>query len=536
MQTTTSVPMPHSGEHMYDEFLGRVERRFQAITEPLFTTDATGLFEAFLSALPPGRRQHYTCRNCQNFIERFGGLVTIGENGEETSAFWDIRETPTFFLHSIEAMFRIIHFSKVTGVFLSSDKEWGRGSTPGKDCVWHHFSVKPKSHLLFKHPLLNADQMMAEKREDHHNVARALHEYTKPVVDEALRVLRSDVLYRSEKVIGPAEWLAKLHADREMVKGGRKDNILWRAVATAPAGFCHPRSSMIGTLLDDIVAGLPFADVSRKFKEKMNPTKYQRPTAAPTAGAIAQAEKVVSQLAIEGALARRYAKLEDIETIWKPKVMKNEQPSGTGVFGHLKPKGHRPTAPQLQLPQTNMTWEKFARTVLPTAEKIEFFTRDVQAGYIAMVTAVNPDAPPILQWDREDRRNTVSTYVYKMGSYPREWCLKENTWHQVTAIAEQPSQWGDKPLAHHGKGVIFIIEGAKDTREAGAALFPEILRSELHGVRKVIESYSSTAKIEGREEATACGISVHSGSGRYGFRFRVTSGGGTQEYVLDRWD
>ncbi len=55
-----------------------------------------------------------------------------------------------------------------------------------------------------------------------------------------------------------------------------------------------------------------------------------------------------------------------------------------------------------------MTWEKFARTVLPDAETIELYVPAEAAPYVAMVTAANPQAPPILQWDRAERRNPVS--------------------------------------------------------------------------------------------------------------------------------
>lgn len=53
---------------------------------------------------------------------------------------------------------------------------------------------------------------------------------------------------------------------------------------------------MIGTLLDDIASGMSFDSVSRRFAEKMHPLQYQRPQAAPSAGNIAQAEKIVEKL------------------------------------------------------------------------------------------------------------------------------------------------------------------------------------------------------------------------------------------------
>lgn len=79
-----------------------------------------------------------------------------------------------------------------------------------------------------------------------------------------------------------------------------------------------------------------------------------------------------------------------------------------------------------------------------------------------------------------------------------------------------------------------MLEGAKDTHCNDSALFPEILKSELHGVRSVIEAHSRTRPLSGAEDASACGLLV---SGHNGARVRVTGEAGTRiEYKIDRWD
>ena len=68
-------------------------------------------------------------------------------------------------------------------------------------------------------------------------------------------------------------------------------------------------------------------------------------------------------------------------------------------------------------------------------------------------------------------------------------------------------------------------------------LFPEILKSELHGVRSVIEAYSKSAKLAGRESASACGIMMASGAPlNRGAAIRVTSGSVVSQFQIDRWD
>ena len=156
----------------------------------------------------------------------------------------------------------------------------------------------------------------------------------------------------------------------------------------------------------------------------MHPLQYQRPQAPSTSGNIAQAEKVISALQAAGALERRFARFEEIQTLWTPQPTPQSQPAG--VFGHLLPGVHRDTP--MDLGAQVMTWDKFARTVLPTAERIDYSVPLGRESYAAFVTAVNGDAPPLLQWDREERRNPVSWYVYHGDSPPTQWGLTGGTW------------------------------------------------------------------------------------------------------------
>jgi len=544
METQVSEgPVVH-GNHAdadYDGFLARVQARFLSSIEggaaPLFETDAADLWGAYLGTFGPAPaegeaatplRQYHTCHACRQFVERFGGLVAVDAAGMTAPAIWHEDDAPDAYKPAIAAMARLVRKAKVTGVFLSSDRVWGTPETG----VWHHLALTPPAAILHKRATLTAGQAMAEKREDFKTVMHALNEFTQPHLELALTLLKTDALYRGEKVLGQAEWLHGLHVARAAAHGSAKANAVWRAIATAPAGFCHPRSSMIGTLLEDIAAGMEFSEVSRRFAAKMHPLAYQRPQAAPTAGAIAAAEKIMQQLGAAGSLARRLARLDEVQALWKPTPPK-DAPAAEGVFGHMKPKGAE-AAPSMTIPAQTMTWDKFQRTVLPTAERIEFRAPSVGA-YTALVTAVNANAPPILQWDREDARNPVSWYFWNGGSSAASFGLAAGAFVPVEAIAFKPSMWNGGN-EHQGQGVLFVLAGARESKQAGAALFPEILKAEFHGIRSVIEAYSRGANIEGMKEPHAAGVMLTKGDKAWQATVRVWSGGKSLDYCLDRWD
>lgn len=534
-----ATPTADRDDRDYDGFRDQVRARLAAALAEsggqLFTTDAAGLWDAYLDALPD--RQYHDCHACRKFIEDFGGLVTIDPFGVTNSAIWgDGGDVPEYYRDAVAAMAKAVRRAKVTGVFYSEESTWGRPETPSPRSpvgTWTHFAVTPPESAVYRARIKTAWQAMAEKREDYATLRRGLAEFTLESLNEVVRLLESEALYRDEKVIGPAKWLRDLKAAESSARGPARDNLVWRAVATAPAGFAHPRSTMIGTLLEDIAAGLPFADVSRRFAAKMHPLQYQRPQAAPSAGNIRQAEEIVVKLGIARSLLRRFARLDEIEAIWTPKPSEPAKATD-GVFGHLIPKGEAKAAP-MALPAITMTWEKFARTVLASAESIEVHVGTGRENFAALTTAVDPDAPPILQWDRDDRRNPVAWYVWHGGSPASQWGLVGGRFHKVAAITLNPARWHGGPALNHPEAVLLIIDGARESWITGAAIFPECLKSDLHPIRATIEAFSRSGTIEGMAEGTANGLMLGKG-GRWGARVKVTKGGVSQEYLLDRWD
>ncbi|MDI1437481.1 hypothetical protein [Polyangium sorediatum] len=530
----TAQTLP-SDDH-YDELLASIRACFEKRSKDkpsLFTTRTPSLYQVFLDMVPVELRQYNTCSACRHFVNRYGGLVVVDSDGKARPASWDPETAPEPYTSAIRALAKAVAEAPIDGVFLTDAKVWGTPRTG----AWEHIAVTPSTDLLHKPTVIKTNpQLMAEKRHDHETLLRGLEAFSLDVVKQAHTLLSTESLYRSEAVLGVAKWLLELHEARRAAKNPRaRDNLTWLAVARAPAGFCHVRSSMIGTLLEDLAAGMSFAEVKGRFAAKMHPLQYQRPQAAPTAGNLARAEKIVESLKSAGAMERRFARLGDIETMWIPK---DPQPKGQkpGVFDHLKPAAK--LAVDMDVPPVTMTWEKFARTVLPEAEGIEYFVPEANQSYTAMVTAKRADAPPLLQWDFEERRNRVSSYVYVNGSPPARWNLKPNVYHPVTAIALLPWMWNpQKVLSHHGAGVVFLLKDARDRDyKQGAGFFPSYLRSEYHEIRATMEAYAKDAVVEGNETAEACGLSLVKGS-TWNASFRVTSKGGMRVvYKLDRWD
>lgn len=517
-----SNKIAHNHEHDYSALLDGVRASFDAVVanhQRLFLTNVDGLNALYLESLASERLTH-TCHACQRFIGIFGKLAAISEAGELVPVMWNPDTVPEFYKGAFAAMHDKVKRARVVSVFYTNKPVWGQPITG----EWSHIAITPPNEFVYRERALTAGQAMAASKENLKTVSVALTEFTAPMLDEALRLLQADTLARSEKFVAPVKWLRSLH-DRPKGKAG--ENILWHSIASAPEGFCHPRASVLAPLLDDIAAGLPFADIKARFEAKMHPLLYQRPQAAPRAGAVKVAEELVAKLGIAPALERRFARLNEVPAVWMPKA-KKDAPKTDRVFGHLKAKNDASVSP-VDVPAITMTWDKFMRTVLANAERMELRV-PYSGGFEAYLTAANVDAPIIFK-----SGNPFSSYVYHHGSNAAQWRLAANTWAPVLALVSQPNMWGDKPQAHLGEGYLLVLEGAMDSREdQGNALFPELLKDELHGVRAVIEAYARSAKIGRVEGQLASGYGVAKNAAKC--LLRVFSAGAWMPYNIDRWD
>lgn len=527
----------------YPQLLGSIKSTFDTAVyntnEPLFLTDAFGLYDLFLANLPSEARQHYNCRACRNFVERYGGLVCIDKHtGDLHPVMWSDkkREIPPFFGAAVSAIRKRVLDATVVGIFVPSKMNLGVERTGS----WEHMHVSIPAHAVYYNPLKTAEQKFAENNEDF----RCLFDYVKKYsrnsrqyVQTAINYLGTGVLYRGDRFTPQATWFLDILND--LLKTRKWRNIVWWRTATAPTGWCHIGNSVLGALIDDIAAGYSFEDIKARFESKMDPAQYQRPQAAPAEGNIARAESIVAKLGIENSLKRRFARLDEIRKIWTPKG--NVSRPESGVFRDVQPKQKKRQVDSCTGGIVTMTWEKFRRKVLPEALKIEYLVGCERHPFGAIVTAQYHAAPPIIKWDTERNRNPFSWYVYRGGSFPESWNLPRNAYVEVDGITLQPNLWNDEfDLYGCGTSVIFILHGAKDTgyKGSGSALFPELLKSDLREVRSTIEAFSKKTDLDGYDSASACGLRLEGNNSRTWNNeiFRVTTQYGTTLYKLDRWD
>jgi hypothetical protein len=419
-----------------------VQGRFDAIpaNKPLFLVSNDGLFDTFIAGLPPHLRAHYTCNCCRSFFNHFGGLVVVNDDGSLSSPLWDIAAAEPFRV-AVDELRRTVISRPIVAAFVTADAVAGNPTTNG----WDHFAVKLPSARRHQSFTESSQAAAAKLREETTMLRRGLGEFPVATVTSALALATSGTLQRPEKAEPMLRWLVDLHT---RIRGlasapsptAQRDALLWHVATTAPAGFTHVRGGIVGTLLEDVAAGMSTGEIARRWAEKVDPSQYMRAQVAPSAGNLRRAESIIQAMEAAGSLRRRYVTVGDaVETLWSGQEATATTPQPGPVFGHIAAKAKAaPTTQPLDLGEVKMTWDKFRRTMLADAEQIEYNVPSTSAQFAALVTAVDASAPPILQWDgnTDGQRNPVS--VYSSTATPSAWNLTPGAWVPVDFVSPMP--------------------------------------------------------------------------------------------------
>ncbi|KXN75043.1 hypothetical protein CONCODRAFT_1839, partial [Conidiobolus coronatus NRRL 28638] len=192
----------------------------------LFITNVENLYDIYLSNIPEEARQHYTCSACRLFINRFGGLVTIDDNGVMKSVIWCVERVPAFFKPAVEAMKTAVLNSRVKSVFIPDSRVLGIPVTG----EWTHLSISMPQSMVSRSIIRTAKQLMAEKREDFGVLSRVSSVHTKETTIKAIELLKSETVYRGDRYIPAAKWFKQVVIKQKSITNSvAKENYLWLA-------------------------------------------------------------------------------------------------------------------------------------------------------------------------------------------------------------------------------------------------------------------------------------------------------------------
>ena len=513
-----------------DSYYELVNERFNDMTKdnkrPIFRVKYDDLYDkVFIANLPEELRQYYNCNTCKKFFSNYSKYVFIDEtDGHLESLLFGSKpdKIPEIFRKADAALKDAVEHAKISSYVVFDKKELGNDGAGG----FHHFHLNiPTTRMYTRY--YNKSYQINTMNERMDIAIRNHIEYTEEDVNNALRLMESKEIIQSNKfkpILEQFKELKKLYLDNFYTQNGR--NLFRLKTVTLPESVIYIKNSVVGKLLDDVKKGLPHYVISENFNKLVDPVNYMRSQEKPSEGNVKEAEKIVSQLGLESALQRRYATLDEIKTIWTPTKIeeKKKKNSTNGIFSDIETKESSYESKydngEINVGTIETSVLEFVSDVLSKVKEMfvdfgemerkrPFHTR--RYPFMGITTQEDPNAKPIMIWDREDERNPFSTYIYQKGSTKESWNITDKV-VEVTAVTNNPSCWFSDKYSNY-ENCIFILKDCKDlNEEPGMCLFPEVLIRELYPVRSTISAFSNTHNLSGKEIASACGLATPSAS------------------------
>lgn len=492
----------------------------------------TILWDTFLANIPEERRQHYNCNTCKNFVVKFGDLVFIDPETNRTMPavftekpyYWD--ETYSTILQkesatwenvcpvlstAMVACYELVKSSVPISKFslvIDPNESYGIIGTPDTGDFHHMYGMIDKTNASLNYEAVhyseNQDYIRAIN-EAFKIVKNAMEKYSLQVFERANQYIANDILSRSEKYKAQMKSVYDLKKKIDGIKNVRiVNNIIWQYVVEN-LGFAHISSTMVGFLMDEISKLKSPDEIKKSWEEKVSPENYMRPKAAPTEGAVNEAEKLIVSLGLENSLQRRFATFNDLQKIWVPNnvtTQETEEETKGGVFSSVITKEVIQQKQEMDLippveGELRLTMHKFLEK-LPSIVSMRlqfsnYINMVARHPFVFTLTEKYQGAKPILAYDDPSDRNPVSWYAYPNGITANEANCNKSV-NNVIGIMEYPCYWNKElNIVADFKGYIFLLENCydKNYKNVGMGLFPEILIPELRPIRSTIEAFSN---------------------------------------------
>jgi hypothetical protein len=372
--------------------------------------DPDYLWEKYLDSFPPGTNEVYRERRehddsyCRQFVRQFGALVTVDEEGFMTS-IWDFGTDSTTYQPVAESMATTVKYHPIRDTWVDPRHLVGTVSNleqlpSGTIQTWNHLHANVPDRLVYKGKD-TLDTVKGKYRTSREVLQRALEEIAADAVQMLREMIDENIVYRGEEWASPLAKFAELQARYLAIAPERRENFTWLLTATTAGSIAHIRNSSIGTLLQDLSAGMDVSNALFKYEGVVAPGKYKTPKEVFTTKMVEDAEKKLTELGLENSLGRRFATLSDMfvrDMIFVDVDAVPYMSGATSIMAALKQKAT--TSPKQFENATAMDIEKFIFSILPDATSLEvLFENRHQNNLVSLLAPQNPDAPTMFKWN-----------------------------------------------------------------------------------------------------------------------------------------
>lgn len=425
---------------MFKNLSDAIQQQFaiMAKTERLFKSSITGkeLWECYLSSFEgntnpvfrdPESSAH-NCNNCNNFIRRYGNIVTINEDGKLITLFSALNVEAPYKVVA-ESMDALLKNSVISDVFLetfaslnklpyesckknqnefqlgvaSNFKQYNKAEAEMYGVV-KEGDVKEFNHFNLKLPAVFVDKsgasieaLMAGYRDKYSVFKRAMVEIPLDTLS-----LVKDLINQGSLLDGTAHLhsIDEISLLKEVYEKNKTDNWIWWVTYSMDERVAKFKNTLIGVLCAELAEGLELNKACTNWNKRVDPVNYHKATAPISQKQINEAQKFVSENGYETAFNRRLATIDDIKA---SEILHINSGDGkikeVSVFDNVKATSTQHKRAEFDNVQ-EISIEKFMSDILPACSSIEAYLKNNHEGNLSVLTISNhKDSKQIFKWN-----------------------------------------------------------------------------------------------------------------------------------------
>lgn len=388
-----------------DIFTKAVDEQFQLMATSgvlvRLNANVDELYAKYLESYPEGtnnifrERTEHDCNCCKSFIRRIGNVVSITPKG--LMSVWDVK-VDGYYQDIADALAAEVRKYPINSYYLTTEKQ--AGSKPNLDnhdskIKWTHFYTEVPRQFIKSSTDIGPTTSMLNGTKD--VFERGLKSFTIDAAETVLELIKSNTLYKGSEFKWAVELFIKHKTAYDKLNDADKVLYIW-SKAFQEGEKVRFRSSVIGTLVEDLSDGKDLEASVASYESKVAPTNYKRPTALVTPKMIETAQAKVKELGIEDSLHRRYANETDITVNNVLYSAVHEKP--TNAFDVLTTEAQAKPGKKDLSKVEEIDIDKFIENVLPSAKKVEVFVKNsMQNNLMSLISPIDANAPNLFKWD-----------------------------------------------------------------------------------------------------------------------------------------
>jgi hypothetical protein len=428
----------------FQELAKKVKENFDDMQDSqLYRSSVTGhqLWGLYISGFQPGdnpvfrdpNSSYHNCNLDKSFINRYGNIVAIKENGELVT-MWDLVNVGIYetsiknmsnalkqasikdvFVESYDTLNRLLNYEKVNRIqdkyklgyevnykiYTQEEADMYGVVTANQQYTFYHFYAELKSIYVDK-STKSVESIMSDYRTAKEVFKRGLEEISLDTLELVRDLINQKSLLNGESYL--PKLLSFIEFKKQYDSVENKDYYCWETSINLP--IARFRNELIGTLCVELTEGEELNKACLNWNKRADPANYMKAVAPITETQKQQAIEQITELGYEDSFNRRVATLADIDVNEIKHINNNTVVKEASVFDKVKPSKSTQHKRSKFDNVNEVSIETFMKDILPNSTDVEVFVENRFSNNFVTMTTANQGKNPF-KW------NNLFSWTYK---------------------------------------------------------------------------------------------------------------------------